>query len=163
MFQDSSKTQCKICLKFINIKSLSKHMSAFHKESVTNLNENNNNHNNNNVTSAKSRSRARSNNNPANSDKVHGCQYCKKSFVSPAKLRLHTAKFHAEERLHEVQPPMPPLEPIVEAGGGGQGGGGGHTVRALRGTLLALGGLQRGGDRAQGARQLRRLGGHRGE
>ena len=100
-------------------------MSAFHKESVTNLNENNNNHNNNNVTSAKSRSRARSNNNPANSDKVHGCQYCKKSFVSPAKLRLHTAKFHAEERLHEVQPPMPPLEPIVETGPGGQGGGGG--------------------------------------
>ena len=42
--------------------------------------------------------------------------------VSPARLRLHTAKFHAEERLHE-------LEPTVEAGPGGQGGAGGGDTR----------------------------------
>ena len=59
-----------------------------------------------------------SNNNPDN--KVHGCQYCKKSFVSPAKLRLHKAKFHAEERVHEEH---------VEAGPGGQGGAGGGDTR----------------------------------
>ena len=81
-------------------------MSAFHKESVTNLNESNNNNNINiNISSGKSKSRSRSNNN-ASSEKLHGCQYCKKSFVSPAKLRLHTAKYHAEERLHEAQPQL---------------------------------------------------------
>jgi len=100
LHEDASKTQCKVCLKFILLKSLSKHMSAFHKESLNNPNENNNNINNN----TKSKSRSRSNNN-SNSEKMHGCQYCKKSFVSPAKLRLHTAKYHAEERLNE-----PPLQ-----------------------------------------------------
>ena len=81
-------------------------MSAFHKDSVTNLNESNNNNNINiNISSGKSKSRSRSNNN-ASTEKLHGCQYCKKSFVSPAKLRLHTAKYHAEERLHEAQPPQ---------------------------------------------------------
>ena len=81
-------------------------MSAFHKESVTNLNESNNNNNINiNISSGKSKSRSRSNNN-ASTEKLHGCQYCKKSFVSPAKLRLHTAKYHAEERLHEAQPQL---------------------------------------------------------
>ena len=105
--QDTSKTQCKICLKFIANKALAKHMSAFHKESVKNLENNNNNNNISSTTTTtapqqtKSRSRARSNNNPS-SDKPHGCQYCKKSFVSPAKLRLHTAKFHAEERIAEA-------------------------------------------------------------
>ena len=84
-------------------------MSAFHKESVTNLNESNNNNNINIATSGKSKSRSRTNNNASN-EKLHGCQYCKKSFVSPAKLRLHTAKYHAEERLHQVQPQL-------EAGG----------------------------------------------
>lgn len=117
LHEDSSKTQCKICLKFINVKSLSKHMSAFHKESVTNLNESNNN-NNINISSAKSKSRSRTNNNASN-EKLHGCQYCKKSFVSPAKLRLHTAKYHAEERLHEAQPHLEPN--ILSAGQAGPG------------------------------------------
>ena len=117
-FQDSSKTQCKICLKFINIKSLSKHMSAFHKESLTNLNESNNNNNINITNSAKSKSRSRTNNN----EKLHGCQYCKKSFVSPAKLRLHTAKYHAEERLHEVQPQLDAGGLSGQAGPGDQQG-----------------------------------------
>ena len=76
-------------------------MSAFHKEAVTNLNENNNNNNNNSVSNNKSKSRSRTNNNPSN-EKLHGCQYCKKSFVSPAKLRLHTGKYHAEERRCEA-------------------------------------------------------------
>ena len=73
-------------------------MSAFHKEAVNNVNESNNN---NLISNNKSKSRSRTNNNPSN-EKMHGCQYCKKSFVSPAKLRLHTAKYHAEERLNEV-------------------------------------------------------------
>merc|ERR1712048_1127397 len=85
---------------FILIKSLSKHMSAFHKDALTPTPNENNNNNNNNKSKAKSKT-----NNNSNSDKMHGCQYCKKSFASPAKLRLHTAKYHAEERLHE----MPPL------------------------------------------------------
>jgi len=99
LHEDTTKTQCKICLKFITIKSLSKHMSAFHKEAVSNVNESNNN----NISNNKSKSRSKTNNNPSN-EKMHGCQYCKKSFVSPAKLRLHTAKYHAEERLNEAQP-----------------------------------------------------------
>lgn len=74
-------------------------MSAFHKEAVSNINESNNN----NISNNKSKSRSKTNNNPSN-EKMHGCQYCKKSFVSPAKLRLHTAKYHAEERLNEAQP-----------------------------------------------------------
>ena len=94
-------------------------MSAFHKESLTNLNESNNNNNINITNSAKSKSRSRTNNN----EKLHGCQYCKKSFVSPAKLRLHTAKYHAEERLHEVQPQL-------DAGGlSGQAGPGDARLR----------------------------------
>jgi KRAB domain-containing zinc finger protein len=101
LHEDTTKTQCKICLKFITIKSMSKHMSAFHKEAVNNVNESNNNNPINNNKLAKSRSRT--NNNPSN-EKMHGCQYCKKSFVSPAKLRLHTAKYHAEERLNEAPP-----------------------------------------------------------
>lgn len=100
LHEDTTKTQCKICLKFITLKSLSKHMSAFHKEAVNNVNESNNN---NLVSNNKSKSRSRTNNNPSN-EKMHGCQYCKKSFVSPAKLRLHTAKYHAEERLNEAPP-----------------------------------------------------------
>ena len=39
--QDGTKTQCGICLKFITMKSLSKHMSAFHKEAVSSENNNN--------------------------------------------------------------------------------------------------------------------------
>jgi len=101
LHEDTTKTQCKICLKFITIKSLAKHMSAFHKEAVSNVSESNNN--NNPVSNSKSKSRSRTNNNPSN-EKMHGCQYCKKSFVSPAKLRLHTAKYHAEERLNEAPP-----------------------------------------------------------
>ena len=93
-------------------------MSAFHKESVTNLNESNNN-NNINISSGKSKSRSRSNNNASN-EKLHGCQYCKKSFVSPAKLRLHTAKYHAEERLHEVQPHLEATS-VLSAGQAGPG------------------------------------------
>jgi len=100
LHEDTTKTQCKICLKFITIKSLAKHMSAFHKEAVSNVNESNNN---NLISNNKSKSRSRTNNNPSN-EKMHGCQYCKKSFVSPAKLRLHVAKYHAEERLNEVPP-----------------------------------------------------------
>lgn len=111
LHEDTSKTQCKICLKFILIKSLTKHMSAFHKDSVSNPNESNNNNNN----SSKSRSRSRTNNN-TNSDKMHGCQYCKKSFVSPAKLRLHTAKYHAEERLNEM--PLHVMDSGVNGGSG---------------------------------------------
>ena len=86
MIQDTTKTQCNICLKFITIKSLSKHMSAFHKESLS-TSENNNNVNN------KSRTKKGS-----TEEKTNPCQYCKKSFVSPAKLRLHVAKCHAAER-----------------------------------------------------------------
>jgi len=100
LHEDTTKTQCKICLKFITLKSLSKHMSTYHKEAVNNVNESNNN---NHIGNNKSKSRSRTNNNPSN-EKMHGCHYCKKSFVSPAKLRLHTAKYHAEERLNEVQP-----------------------------------------------------------
>ena len=98
-------------------------MSAFHKESVTNLSENNNNNNISNTSScnSKSKSRAKSNNNPSN-EKLHGCQYCKKSFVSPAKLRLHTAKFHAEQRLSEVQPPIADLHQQSVADNAGPGG-----------------------------------------
>ena len=98
-----SKTQCKICLKFITIKSLSKHMSAFHRDVVNAANNENNNNINNNNQSAKSKSRSRSSH--LNNDKNHGCSYCKKSFVSPAKLRLHVAKCHAKERLMMEQPP----------------------------------------------------------
>merc|ERR1712127_228171 len=50
----------------------------------------------------KSKSRSKSNN--LGLEELHGCNYCKKSFVSPAKLRLHTGKYHAEERLSE--PPL---------------------------------------------------------
>jgi len=84
LHEDGTKTQCGICLKFITMKSLSKHMSAFHKEAVSS--ENNNNVN-------RSRSKKAS-----NEEKTNPCLYCKKAFVSPAKLRLHVAKCHAEER-----------------------------------------------------------------
>lgn len=93
-------------------------MSAFHKESVKSLENNNNNNISTTTTSSKSRSRARSNNNPSG-EKIHGCQYCKKSFVSPAKLRLHTAKFHAEERLAEAgHPGLEMTHQLLEAGQG---------------------------------------------
>ena len=106
-------------------------MSAYHKESVTNLGENNNN--NNNVpaptTNNKSKSRARSNNNPSN-DKIHGCQYCKKSFVSPAELRLHTAKFHATERINEAQSNTNvDLSLPLDSNGGPQVGGTDNRLR----------------------------------
>lgn len=93
-------------------------MSAFHKDSVTSLENNNNNV----PSGSKSSKSSRSRNNNSSNDKVHPCQYCKKSFVSPAKLRLHTAKFHAEERLNEVHPPPPPelSGGSLEAGPGGQ-------------------------------------------
>jgi len=99
LHEDTTKSQCKICFKFITIKSMSKHMSSFHKESQGRTENNNNNIS---VTSNKSRSRSKSNN--SGQEKLHGCNYCKKSFVSPAKLRLHTGKYHAEERLSE--PPL---------------------------------------------------------
>jgi len=101
LHEDVSKTQCKICLKFITIKSMSKHMSAFHRD-VVNATNNENNNNINNNKSNKSRSRS---NHLNSNDKNHGCNYCKKSFVSPAKLRLHVAKCHAQERLMSEQPP----------------------------------------------------------
>ena len=93
-------------------------MSAFHKDSVTSLENNNNNI----PSGSKSSKSSRSRNNNSSNEKVHPCQYCKKSFVSPAKLRLHTAKFHAEERLNEVHPPPPPelSGGSLEAGPGGQ-------------------------------------------
>jgi len=94
LHEDSSKSQCKICFKFITIKSMAKHMSSFHKEAIASSVSNNN------VGKSKSRSK----NNQNGQEKLHGCNYCKKSFVSPAKLRLHTGKFHAEERLSE--PPL---------------------------------------------------------
>ena len=73
---------------------MAKHMSSFHKEAIASSVSNNN------VGKSKSRSK----NNQNGQEKLHGCNYCKKSFVSPAKLRLHTGKFHAEERLSE--PPL---------------------------------------------------------
>ena len=90
-------------------------MSAFHKESVTSLENNNNNV----PSGSKSQKSSRSRNNNPSAEKVHPCQYCKKSFVSPAKLRLHTAKFHAEERLNEVHPQLSGGA-LMEAGAGGQ-------------------------------------------
>lgn len=62
-------------------------MSRFHKDSVTSL------ENNNNITSrSKSSKSSRARNNNASKEKTHPCQYCKKSFESPPKLRIHTAK-----------------------------------------------------------------------
>ena len=90
-------------------------MSAFHKDSVTSLENNNNNV----PSGSKSQKSSRSRNNNPSAEKVHPCQYCKKSFVSPAKLRLHTAKFHAEERLNEVHPQFSGGS-LMEAGPGGQ-------------------------------------------
>ena len=90
--QDSNKTQCKICFKFITIKSMSKHMASFHKDAIASDVKNNN------------KSKSRSKGGALGQEKPHGCNYCKKSFVSAAKLRLHTGKCHAEERL--LEPPL---------------------------------------------------------
>ena len=90
--QDSNKTQCKICFKFITIKSMSKLMASFHKDAIASDVKNNN------------KSKSRSKGGALGQEKPHGCNYCKKSFVSAAKLRLHTGKCHAEERL--LEPPL---------------------------------------------------------
>ena len=115
--QDNSKTQCTICLKFITIKSLSKHMAAFHKDmlkstsssssSSTSLSNNDNNNvllNNRSSSSslASSSSKSGKGSKASLEEKTHPCRYCKKAFVSAAKLRLHVAKCHAEER-HKVE------------------------------------------------------------
>lgn len=114
LHEDSSKSQCKVCFKFITIKSMSKHMSSFHKEEQGGHPESNNN----NVTSNKSRSRSKMNS--LGQEKLHGCAYCKKSFVSPAKLRLHTGTYHAEERLsgpplHMTTPDHPALMSFTQS------------------------------------------------
>jgi hypothetical protein len=124
--QDNSKTQCTICLKFITIKSLSKHMAAFHKDllksssssssssSILTTNDNNNILINNSRTTTSSSASSSSSFAATSSsksgkggggkaaaaleEKTHPCRYCKKAFVSAAKLRLHVAKCHAEER-----------------------------------------------------------------
>jgi hypothetical protein len=102
--QDNSKTQCTICLKFITIKSLSKHMAAFHKDllksnsSSTSSSSENNNSLNRSFSSNKSKGGKAGN----SEEKTHPCRYCKKAFVSAAKLRLHVAKCHAEER-HKIE------------------------------------------------------------
>jgi hypothetical protein len=121
LFQDNSKTQCTICLKFITIKSLSKHMAAFHKDllksssssssSSSILSNDNNNilvNNRPNTSSSSSSSFAATSSSKSGKggggraaaleEKTHPCRYCKKAFVSAAKLRLHVAKCHAEER-----------------------------------------------------------------
>lgn len=98
LHEDSTKSQCKVCFKFITNKSMSKHMASFHKDSMPSSHESNNN----NISHGKSKSRSKRNN--TGQEQMHGCNYCKKSFVSPAKLRLHTGKYHAEERLSE--PPL---------------------------------------------------------
>ena len=41
--------------------------------------------------------------NKGNEEKNIPCQYCKKSFVSPAKLRLHVAKCHAVEKSNAIE------------------------------------------------------------
>merc|ERR1711936_1048885 len=92
LHEDSNKTQCKICFKFITIKSMSKHMASFHKDAIASDVKNNN------------KSKSRSKGSTLGQEKPHGCNYCKKSFVSAAKLRLHTGKCHAEERL--LEPPL---------------------------------------------------------
>jgi len=101
--QDNSKTQCTICLKFITIKSLSKHMAAFHKDllkstSSTSSSSSDNNNGLNRSFSNKSKGGKAY----TNEEKTHPCRYCKKAFVSAAKLRLHVAKCHAEER-HKIE------------------------------------------------------------
>merc|ERR1719295_1129066 len=93
LHEDLTKTQCNICLKFITIKSLAKHMAAFHKDPLS-LTENNNN----NKSSSSSGGGGRGAKNKGNEEKNNPCLYCKKSFISPAKLRLHVAKCHAAER-----------------------------------------------------------------
>lgn len=101
-------------MKFITIKSLSKHMAAFHKDLLkstsssssyspaTASSDNNNTHNRSSSSSMASSSSKSKVGKAGGEEKTNPCRYCKKSFVSAAKLRLHVAKCHAEER-HKIE------------------------------------------------------------
>ncbi len=72
-------------------------MASSHKETTANSSENNNNNMNKGGTGGNNKK------NKGNEEKNIPCQYCKKSFVSPAKLRLHVAKCHAVEKSNAIE------------------------------------------------------------